>query len=85
MTVLLQPGTLPPFSYALHYPEILTNLDDTCLLQKNVPGDLNQTDSKTRAFSSPCSDCDPGLIHKPVSLGEKAKALSVTRIDIYFT
>lgn len=40
--------------------------------------DLNQTDIKASALSSPYSDHDPGLIHKPVSLGDKAKALSVT-------
>lgn len=45
--------------------------------------DLNQTDIKASARSSPCSDRDPGLIHKPASLGDKAKAY-LSHMSSYF-
>lgn len=85
MTVLLQTGTFPPFCIQRHhYTEHTYNLiRHTSLLQKNVPWDLNQTDIKTSAFSLPCSDHDLRLIHKPLSLGDKAKALSVTYEQLF--
>lgn len=80
MTVLLQTGTFLPFCIQRHhYTEHTYNpMRHTSLQKKTVPWDLNQTDIKTSTFSSSCRDHDPGLIHKPVSLGDKAKALSVT-------
>lgn len=78
MTVLLQTA-LPPRcirdSTALN---ILITLYDTRPCYRKRTWDLNQTHIKASALSSPCNDCDLGLIRKPVSLGDKAKALSVT-------